>query len=692
MATITYKTVIAQAIADFNAIQTVINNKKSNFTGARPDVTIASNVAPSLGEALTVTANLANDIASYLQWNATGTYTVNGPSSSYSVKFYEYVSVPGVSTNGTYITTTNTGYQVATSAGWIGTNNYIIAGAIGDATVTGTTNATASANVSTAMNKLPSKPATGDDGVDYWSINPGITVNGGTATVKVDVTKAGWIPTTTKSTNATVNVTGNSGTTLYIPRASFVADGSTIKVTTSGGGYIPNEAGTSVHVRAGTITPAPTNAKVSPTAAIASGTGLTAWSTTAPSNTGGGTTWYSITATGNTTLTNNGTVTYTTGFTSGWIGTAPGTTTVGVTIAASSNAIGYIPRAFFSTSAVSGVTYTTDIYETFSKSNANFTVPAGGTLYIRAGYLPDTKITLSQLIPDITTGKELTTASPFAISGYQYYTETGEVGVGTMSIITPNTTYYTTDSTAGYAPFGGTAAIPVALDNTYYVKSGAYDGTYLNTTSGRNAITRAGWINSTLYVKDGTLGNVEGGALSITKNTTAATTTGNLAVTTEATNYHVRVVASRAVTTQTFSSGWIGTGATPLSSDTITAYIRAASTSSAYVSPTVTNTVNSPSVGTVTTFNSSTGAILASGSRTAAITATANVAAATGTLASNYYYTQSISYGIATAIEKPATGTATLSTTATGSDVDMYVEALYKRMLGKTYSAVSADQ
>lgn len=107
---------------------------------------------------------------------------------------------------------------------------------------------------------------------------------------------------------------------------------------------------------------------------------------------------------------------------------------------------------------------------------------------------------------------------------------------------------------------------------------------------------------------------------------------------------------------------------------------------------TISASVNSPTVGTVTTFNDSTGTKTA-GTKTASITGTASATVgAGGTLnVKDKYMLNNITYSATAPTNKTISATATINADATGSNVDSYVESLYKRMLGQTYSAVDPD-
>ena len=147
-----------------------------------------------------------------------------------------------------------------------GSNYYLKAGTY-SASISShtTTNATASSSVNGSITSISStaKPATGTDGVDYYTITPGlVTGNGGSkATGKATIGTAGYLATgntTSEESSKTVEVTASQGDDYYLqssvvtkenpgvdPGASYLnratVDSSTedqyVKIT---GGYLPD--------------------------------------------------------------------------------------------------------------------------------------------------------------------------------------------------------------------------------------------------------------------------------------------------------------------------------------------------------------------------------------------------------------------------------------------------------------------
>lgn len=96
-----------------------------------------------------------------------------------------------------------------------------------------------------------------------------------------------------------------------------------------------------------------------------------------------------------------------------------------------------IPGATLSATKTESVTYT-------EKTGLALT---GGKLYINAGFIENSYITLSELIPDI----EEDAAAPHIRAGFQAYDEAGNVLTGTIADTTLSGNYYTTDASKGVA-------------------------------------------------------------------------------------------------------------------------------------------------------------------------------------------------------------------------------------------------
>ena len=120
-----------------------------------------------------------------------------------------------------------------------------VSGTIGGSATAGT--ATAVINNVNTLNATTTEPS-GTAGSDYWEIKATATGTAGGYTPKYTVSSAGWLHDTVTGSQTNVSVTADStGKSLYIPKATFTVNGSSIAVNTAG--YITS--GTTV----GTSTP-----------------------------------------------------------------------------------------------------------------------------------------------------------------------------------------------------------------------------------------------------------------------------------------------------------------------------------------------------------------------------------------------------------------------------------------------------
>lgn len=134
---------------------------------------------------------------------------------------------------------------------------------------------------------------------------------------------------------------------------------------------------------------------------------------------------------------NTGTVTATATVTSAGYGTTTSgqyTTTPSsdLTVGAAASDVTYIPisGATFANAATSGTTYT-DI------SNSAPVLISGDYLYINAGYVANSKISLAQLVPD---GASATLTGDYILSGYSAYDNNGALVSGTIGTYDGNYT------------------------------------------------------------------------------------------------------------------------------------------------------------------------------------------------------------------------------------------------------------
>ena len=126
---------------------------------------------------------------------------------------------------------------------------------------------------------------------------------------------------------------------------------------------------------------------------------------------------------------NTGTVAATATVTSAGYGTTTSgqyttTPSSNLTVGAAASAVTYIPisGATFANAATSGTTYT-DI------SNSAPVLISGDYLYINAGYVENSKISLAQLVPD---GASASLTGDYILSGYSAYDNSGALVAGTI--------------------------------------------------------------------------------------------------------------------------------------------------------------------------------------------------------------------------------------------------------------------
>ena len=126
-------------------------------------------------------------------------------------------------------------------------------------------------------------------------------------------------------------------------------------------------------------------------------------------------------------------------------------------------------------------------------TNTSAVVPANGYLYIRAGFYPNTQISLATLIPD---DNSLSNAgNGHILSGYEAYDTNGNKLVGTIATVTLDSTHYT-DKNTGIGPIG-----PGYLDKTWYIVKGAFTYTASTTANAKIVKVSAGWVNATTVCK-----------------------------------------------------------------------------------------------------------------------------------------------------------------------------------------------
>lgn len=189
--------------------------------------------------------------------------------------------------------------------------------------------------------------------------------------------------------------------------------------------------------------------------------------------------------------------------------------------------------------ATTGVTYA-------ENKDANTVIPAGGNLYINAGYYPNTKISLGHFIPDDANAENAGTAH--IRSGYEAYDTNGNKLIGTLVDVTPKFTGGAVTATAGgsvtTAPkvtieaegslidstsYGVTGTKPAGTDGVNYLtvngKGTPTNGTVKTTADAtRTAVTYNGAATGYINVATGTTASAKADATQNTSNVTVTPT------------------------------------------------------------------------------------------------------------------------------------------------------------------------
>ena len=148
-----------------------------------------------------------------------------------------YVDVTNITKDSDDLTTS--GATVSVPSGYYpdGASKAIanVSGSIGGSASAGT--ATAAISNTDSMRTVSSPSGTA--GTDYFRVKATATGTAGSYTPKYTVSSAGYLGSTVTGSAQSVSVTSDStGKTINIPKASFTVDGRSVKVTSTGGGYV----------------------------------------------------------------------------------------------------------------------------------------------------------------------------------------------------------------------------------------------------------------------------------------------------------------------------------------------------------------------------------------------------------------------------------------------------------------------
>lgn len=735
---ITYKTVIASAIAHFNDIQTELYALGAKRADGSTAITATSGTLVPTDEFDTI-------IKGQLQLKATGTYTLTKNDATEDVSAYKYVKprdaasftlsitdkagsdvTVGTVSSGYYpLTASLQGTLSATTAGWFSsgsaTDSSVIVGRIkqgtfsnltgvqnddGDFVITSTITAGYYKSDMTLTKTYKMANATFTNGSATnatFTVTENSTDSNIASAASVSLTKASSGYYYAIDLTSTGSATVKSNAAGYVKAATNVGTGT---VSGSDTAYVSiTAAAGSVEVNSPTVSPGSisivdvSSSTDSDGHDAVSGTlgdiykSLSAATTTLPSS------GYYVAVKSNSVTRSSVISADATIATAGYIPTSYnfGAASGNVTISAGDNYYIPVAAATLKNEATSNVTYIT---------NSSVTLK-DGYLYIDAGYIPNTKVSLSALIPDISNDA----LASHILSGYSAYNEAGELINGSITTWSAPSAYYTTTSSSGVSGSAVTASSYTG-SSTQYIKKGSVTapstvsgtGSTVAVSSGTVTLTKtvsitpnvstAGWVSS------GTAGNstvtlsgtIETTSMSasvaksctIANNTTSPTASAGKAVVSDSTsapfNTYVTVSAS-SKGTASVGTGYISEGTIDFAASD-TARIAAA------LNPNVTNGTPSATINltNVATFDATTGEVTSqyATAQTATISAVKVLDASTS-------YKDKYIIGTFSAKTNAGTASVTVGEDVTGTSVDHYTEQLYKRMLGLNYEAVEAD-
>lgn len=240
------KTVTTPSGIYFSQVQKSVSEGSATVSGsitANPSIATTATTITA-GKAYKMSVSGSKSITptvtkGYIESGTAGTVTVSGEA-------YVMESSTGNATASTTDTATRTigyGQQTTISAGYY-PNARIIRNSVGS--VSGSIGGSASAGKATAAientnNMRTISSPSGTAGTNYYTVKATATGSAGSYTPKYTVSTAGYISSTVTGSAQSVSVTGDStGESIYIPKASFTTSGASIKTTSTGGGYIPD--------------------------------------------------------------------------------------------------------------------------------------------------------------------------------------------------------------------------------------------------------------------------------------------------------------------------------------------------------------------------------------------------------------------------------------------------------------------
>lgn len=728
-----YKSIITQSIQDFNKIQNELASKSvAGVTQSANGFTPTAELSELIRKHLVRPNGTLTLTDKNIGTAADGLYTIRVAdavltSTSGTRTGYENVSLAAA----TYIVSGNE-VKVGT-AGWAKAGSAVTTiegGAIDSEVVGDVVAAKAQAKAAVTGDIFATVKPSGTDGTDFWTITPSLaSKTDGSIKYRAVGTKAGYITASTVGTTNTqaVSVTETAGTALYLAKATFSGAENTsthryiAKIDTAG--YVP--AGTTI----AELAPAAVKASIT-SAAVNFGTGATdGYLVSAGKASSGHTAGYFSDTAGEVSgsaYVKKGAVTADVNTTTAITGTRKSTsgTTVSITASVPVKPVltteGYVKAADLSNA-------TKDI--TISLSDANLI--AGN---IKNG-ISIFGITGTYLAPSIDTNPGASTGAELRYINLTDHTSESGVPAhtrhsyhmlaGAVSYIDNQPVYgamadYTVATTAKntYGAAGSGTVLPLktaTLDATYVtavvnIASGDdkdhLQGAFVNDkTSIRIAITSiATKLTKTLTTKTGTItpdagklissvdytvqaaGTIAhtGGGLTIVNGSATAADKGLAKVVDNTADHFVRVKVDRAAVKETIASaGWVDantTGSEALASGSTTAYIPASVNATGTASST--NAAATVNFGSATQFDPTTGAVKTAGAKSGSSAISGTLSGSISSVDQTYVIGNiSISGNVS------GTANASMSDDSTGTNVDKYLVALYKRQLGLAFTA-----
>lgn len=454
----TYKSVITQAIDDFNDIQTALAGlgAKYKFDGSSTLTAI-----PAVSTKLIPTKDLDAIISEQLQLKASGKYTVSASGDDIDISKYQYIYVPsatksndtfsagsfttGINTSSSTISflaskpegTDGTDYFSVTSSGsgtansskhTINISKGFLDSAIADSHIgtpslsSNTTKYIAKARLTGTVSGTSSKPTIN-------AITTKSTTNATNLTVTTPTAGIGVLTTTAPTTGYYLNIQPTVGTTTatisksgltegYLKASDQISISGSITGSSGSSYYIPMDAATCT-IDGGKGSGSISLNKITPASVIATTTTETPYYIDA--NASGS---WAVTA-------------ITDSYTAGYLPTKSSTNCKD---AQSGNMSRAASRVYIQKGVLAGVEASNTNYKDYTDlSGENVIIPSEGYLVLNAGYYPNSKISLDSLLGGAEDAANFNNKA-YLRSGYIAYNEDGKQITGAMADVNPTFT------------------------------------------------------------------------------------------------------------------------------------------------------------------------------------------------------------------------------------------------------------